>query len=175
MEKRGATSKKAKNPGLRRAFLFVLPIVLAGSAWEVRQLQLPIEVEIPSPGLQYEEDGGFSVKKQKTPVFQQLIARLVAAHENHPFAASISVSQVTPWPKESGLDLFFAESLEWNRVDATLYYTTDKYGWIYSHVEKSGLNVLVKAQLEHSPITLPTSILSQLRKRGWTLTEHYLP
>ncbi|PQV62632.1 hypothetical protein B1R32_12616 [Abditibacterium utsteinense] len=149
---------------------------LASGAWKVHELQLPIRVEIPSPGLQQnKEDGSFSVKPQKIPVFQQLLTRLTAEAQRNLFASSISVGQATHFPKQSGLDLWFSESLEWNRSKKTLQYTHKNYGWIYGNVGRPGLYVLSHAHLGENPITLPVSVDAQLRDCGWTLTEHYLP
>ena len=77
--------------------------------------------------------------------------------------------------EKSGLDLSISESLWWKRGDATLFYAADSYGWVYSHVDTEGINVLAQAQLQDTPIELPTSVHARLRARGWTLTEHYLP
>ncbi len=90
MKEAQAASKKVKNLGLRRAFLLLIPLVLVICVWKVQEVQKPISIEIPSPGLERIGGGGFGVKKQKIPVFHQLVVRLVAEQQKHPFAASIA-------------------------------------------------------------------------------------
>ena len=167
--------KRSPTLCLRCALLLIVPLVLAGSAWRVHQLQQPVVVVLQPKEIQYHEDGSFSSKTGEVPSFEELVARLITEARQHPYASSIGVGRTTPWPKEAGLDLHMSENLEWNRHDGTLSYTTDNYGWVYSHVETSGVDVLANSHLGETAVTLATKVENELRKHGWTLSEHYLP
>ncbi|BCM89685.1 hypothetical protein IAD21_01532 [Abditibacteriota bacterium] len=157
--KRATRPRNARIVWAWRALLLLLPLVLAGGAWKVHQLQEPISV-------------GYGPEDIQSRV---LFERLGKEAVLHPYANKISIFWSKPWPKESGLDLYFNESLEWNRQQETLAYITEDYGWTYSHVERRGVMLLAKAHLAKNPITLPPALHSRLRRLGWTLTEHYLP
>lgn len=157
MTRRNEFEKKRLN--WRVVLLTALPLVLAGVTWKLREELKPVMVKL---GPQ---------KIQSRVLFERMN---VEAHTHH-YARTIDVNWSQPWPKESGLDLFTSQNLTLDRSQHTLFYATDQYGWVYSQVEDSGLEVLAKAQLQNDPITLPASVHAQLRARGWTLTEHYLP
>ena len=142
-----------------RAILVTISLALARGAWKMRAMQQPVEVK-------------FGPQKIASRL---LFERMNVEARQHPYARTIEVSWSQPWPKESGLDLHRSEGLQLNRATHSLSYTADSYGWTYSQVEDSGLTVLAKARLQNDPIKLPASVHTQLRARGWTLTEQYLP
>ena len=160
---------------LRRVLLLIVPLMLAGGAWKARQLQEPIHLPWDAPPLQKSRDGSFGPKPGKEPTFEAFVSRVVKAVHEHPYASSIEISQSIPWPKESGLDLFMHTGLKWNRSDGTLSYSVDNYGWVYSHVDVVGLDILTQSHLGENPVALPPPVDAKLRARGWVLSEHYLP
>ncbi len=143
----------------RVIFFVALPVMLLSVAWKVRESQKPVKVHL----------GDHKIASRL------LFERINVEVKQHPYASKIEVSWARQWDKKSNLELFDYESLEWDRVQNRLSYTIDSYGWVYSQVETSGLDVLAQAHLQETPIELPASVYAQLRARGWTLTEHYLP
>ena len=152
--------KSGKSKWVWRAVLLAtIPVGLAGLAWKVRAETRPVEVKL-----------GPQLIKSRV-----LFERINAEARHHPYASKINVSWSAPWLPQSGLDITMSQSLELDRSKHTLFYSTEQYGWVYNHVEDSGLDVLAKTHLDQDPITLPASVQAQLCARGWTLTEHYLP
>ena len=137
----------------------LLPFALAGSAWQVHQWQKPIVVKL---GPQFIAS-------------RVLFERMSNEARKHPYSRLIEIEWSRPWPKESGLNLSFSQGLQLDRSKHTLFYSTEQFGWVYTHAENSGLEVLAKAHLDQNPVTLPVAVHAQLRARGWTLTEHHLP
>ena len=156
MKWRGRSNKKFP---IRAVLAATIPFGLVGVAWKAREMQRPVEVKLgPQP---------FASRL--------LFERMDVEANKHPYAREIDVTWSQPWPKASGLELSNAQSLQWKRGEQTLFYSSQQYGWVYSHVERSGLEVLAKSHLPNDPIKLPASVHAQLRARGWTLTEQYLP
>lgn len=159
MQKRAVIPKNKRVVWVRRAFLCLIPVVLAAGTWKIHQLQEPVAVL-------------YGTESIKAAI---LFARLDKEATLHPYARTITINWSQPWPKESGLQLSFSESVVWDQHQETLTYGASEYGWVYSHVERHGITLLAKANLPDHPITLPAALHWKLRGLGWTLTEHYLP
>ncbi len=150
-------TKRATSPGNTRivwawrALLLAIPVVLAGGAWKVHQLQEPILV-------------GYVEDIQSHVLFE----RMAKEAREHPFATTISVYHSDPWPQDGGFAPPYCESLDLNRRDGTLEYGMGDSGWTYGHVEISGLELLAQSRLSRYPTHLSTSLDAKLRQRGWT-------
>jgi len=152
MEQRDALPGEGNTIWGRRALLLAIPLILAGVAWKIHDLQKPISVSYGPEDIQS----------------RVLFQRMAKEAKEHPYASNISVGWSRPWPKGSGLDISDSEVLNLNRGDGSLEYGILDSGWIYHHVELSGIELLAKAQLPMHPVSLSPSLDAQLRNRGWT-------
>jgi len=167
MEQRVAQFRGSNNRWKRRALLLTIPVALFFLIIGVRKVQeirAPIEV---------------ALKPGDTLPTQELFDRLWVESQKYPYSTDISVGRSTPFPKESGLNLYNSENLEYSRSKGTLQYLTSAgiqgYGWTYGNVKEADIGFFRSLYLPNEPHSLLPTVASCLTKRGCTLQEQYSP